>query len=84
MLGAGHAVAQAGNPAVAVVCGTDKRYGTDAAAVIAAARAAGITRVCLAGPATAVADVDPKPDDYLTMKINAVQVLSDLLTRLGA
>ena len=27
---------------------------------------------------------DPKPDDYLTAKIDAVDALSDLLTRLGA
>ncbi|WP_165825095.1 hypothetical protein, partial [Mycolicibacter senuensis] len=55
--------------------------------VIAAARAAGIERVYLAGPAKALAantDTDQKPDDYLTMKIDAVQALSDLLTRLGA
>lgn len=78
------AVAEAGNPAVAVLCGTDKRYADEAAGVVAAARAAGIGLVYLAGPATAVSDTDPQPDEYLTMKINAVQVLSDLLTRLGA
>ncbi|GFG69346.1 methylmalonyl-CoA mutase small subunit [Mycolicibacter senuensis] len=77
----------AGSPPVAVVCGSDTRYGTEAAGVIAAARSAGIDRVYLAGPAKALAanaETDPKPDDYLTMKIDAVQALSDLLTRLGA
>ncbi|MGV0907734.1 methylmalonyl-CoA mutase small subunit [Mycobacterium novum] len=77
----------AGSPTVAVVCGSDARYGAEAAGIIAAARSAGIERVYLAGPAKALAanaDTDPKPDDYLTMKINAVQALSDLLTRLGA
>lgn len=81
------AVAQAGGSGVAVLCGTDGRYGSEAAGVIAAARAAGVDRVYLAGPAKALAggaDDDPKPDDYLTMKINAVQALSDILTRLGA
>ncbi|MCV7384518.1 methylmalonyl-CoA mutase small subunit [Mycolicibacter longobardus] len=81
------AVQQAGSPAVAVLCGSDARYGAEAAAVIGAARAAGIGRVYLAGPEKALAgdsDTDPKPDDYLTMKIDAVQALSDLLTRLGA
>lgn len=81
------AVAEAGSPSAAVLCGSDARYGAEAAGVIAAARAAGMTRVYLAGPAKALAgnaDNDPRPDDYLTMKIDAVQVLSDLLTRLGA
>ena len=32
----------------------------------------------------AVAEADPKPDGYVTAKIDAVSVLSDLLTRLGA
>lgn len=80
------AVAEAGS-GVAVLCGSDARYGAEAAAVIAAARDAGIDRVYLAGPAKALAgnpDTDPKPVDYLTMKIDAVQALSDLLTRLGA
>ncbi|OBF52611.1 methylmalonyl-CoA mutase small subunit [Mycolicibacterium monacense] len=78
------AVSAAGNPSVAVICGTDTRYGTDAAAVVAAAREAGVTRVYLAGPEKALAEADPKPDDYLTAKIDAVAVLSNLLTRLGA
>lgn len=71
-------------PAVAVVCGTDARYGSEAAAVVAAAHEAGIGHVCLAGPQKAVADADPQPDDFLTAKIDAVGALSDLLTRLGA
>ncbi|CAJ1504633.1 methylmalonyl-CoA mutase small subunit [[Mycobacterium] holstebronense] len=81
------AVAEAGSPAAVVLCGSDARYGAEAAAVIGAARTAGVDRVYLAGPAKALAgnsDTDPKPDDYLTMKIDAVQALSDLLTRLGA
>ena len=32
----------------------------------------------------AVADAADKPDEYLTMKIDAVEALSTLLTRLGA
>ncbi|MCX2711915.1 methylmalonyl-CoA mutase small subunit [Mycolicibacterium sp. J2] len=69
---------------VAVVCGTDARYGTEASDVVAAARAAGLTQVYLAGPDKAVAGAENKPDDYLTAKIDAVQALSTLLTRLGA
>ncbi|AKS36605.1 methylmalonyl-CoA mutase [Mycolicibacterium goodii] len=78
------AVAEAGSPTVAVLCGTDTRYGTDASATVAAARAAGVRNVLLAGPEKAVAQADSKPDGYLTAKINAVDVLSNLLTGLGA
>lgn len=71
---------------VVVICGTDARYGADCADVLAAARAAGVTTIYLAGPPAAVADVpaDSRPDGYLTAKIDAVQELSALLTRLGA
>jgi methylmalonyl-CoA mutase len=78
------AVSAAGSPSVAVLCGTDARYGTDAAAAVTAAREAGVTLVYLAGPEKSVAEADPKPDDYLTAKIDAVAALSNLLTRLGA
>jgi methylmalonyl-CoA mutase len=84
--GVGQAVSGAGNPCVALICGTDARYRTEAAGVVEAARAAGLSRVYLAGPEKAVADVDQggRPDDYLTAKIDAVDALSTLLTRLGA
>ncbi|BBY83907.1 methylmalonyl-CoA mutase small subunit [Mycolicibacterium pulveris] len=73
------------NPAtVAVICGTDARYATEASAAVDAARSAGVSLVLLAGPEKAVAEADSKPDGYLTAKIDAVSVLSDLLTRLGA
>ena len=51
-----------------------------------AARGAGLSQIYLAGPQKAVADVDEdgRPDDYLTAKIDAVEALSTLLTRLGA
>lgn len=78
------AVSEAGSPTVAVLCGTDARYGTDASEAVAAARAAGVSQVLLAGPEKAVADADSKPDGYLTAKINAVEALSNLLTGLGA
>ena len=41
---------------VAVICGTDARYGTEASDVVAAAHAAGVAQVYLAGPEKAVAD----------------------------
>jgi methylmalonyl-CoA mutase len=84
--GVAEAVADAGSPTIAVICGTDSRYGTETGAVVEAARNAGISHICLAGPQKAVAETDPKhqPDEYLTMKINAVEALSGLLSRLGA
>ena len=47
-------------------------------------RARGGVALLLAGPEKAVAEADSKPDGYLTAKIDAVDALSDLLTRLGA
>ena len=82
--GVAEAVSGAGFPSVAVICGTDARYGTEASGVVEAARAAGVTRIYLAGPEKAVADAEAKPDDYLTAKIDAVDALSTLLSRLGA
>lgn len=84
--GVAAAVAQADSPAAAVICGTDQRYGTEVAGVVAAARAAGVSQLYLAGPEKAVAEVESqhRPDEYLTAKINAIEALSDLLTRLGA
>jgi methylmalonyl-CoA mutase len=69
---------------VAVICGTDARYATEASAAVDAARTAGVSHVLLAGPEKAVAEADSKPDGFLTAKIDAVEALSDLLTRLGA
>ena len=82
--GVAEAVADAGTPPVAVICGTDGRYGSEASAVIEAAHRAGVSHVCLAGPPKAVTEADHRPDEFLTMKINAVEVLSHLLDRLGA
>ena len=67
-----------------MICGTDTRYATDAAAAVDTARGAGVSYVLLAGPEKAVAEAQSKPDGYLTAKLDAVTALSDLLTRLGA
>src|ERR1700742_1919235 len=82
--GIAKAVTDAGSPAVAVLCGTDTRYDTEAPAVVDAAHNAGVSHVCLAGPQKAVAGADHQPDEFLTAKINAVEALSHLLDRLGA
>jgi methylmalonyl-CoA mutase len=78
------AVTEGEDATVAVVCGTDARYATEASSAVDSARKAGVSHVLLAGPEKAVAEADSKPDGYLTAKIDAVATLSDLLTRLGA
>jgi methylmalonyl-CoA mutase len=83
-VGVADAVAAAGQPAAAVICGTDARYGTDVSDIVEAARAAGVSHVYLAGPEKAAADATSRPDEYLTAKIDAIDALSTLLTRLGA
>ena len=82
--GVAAALTEAGNPVAAVICGTDARYGSDSSDVTEAARAAGVSYVYLAGPEKAVGDAAAKPDEYLTAKIDAIDALSTLLTRLGA
>jgi methylmalonyl-CoA mutase len=81
----GGAVGDSG-AAVAVICGTDARYAAEVGQIVPAARAAGVEQLYLAGPEKAVGDVpaDIRPDGYLTAKIDAVEALSALLTRLGA
>ncbi|UYP20855.1 methylmalonyl-CoA mutase small subunit [Rhodococcus sp. Z13] len=71
---------------VAVLCGTDTRYGEEAATATAALRAAGISTVLLAGPEKVVGDAqgDSRPDGFLNARIDAVAALSDLLNTLGA
>lgn len=82
--GVAAAVAEAGQPTVAVICGTDARYAEEVGAVTEAARAAGISHVYLAGPQKAADGAASQPDEFLTAKIDAVAALSTLLTRLGA
>jgi methylmalonyl-CoA mutase len=82
--GVAEAVSSAEGLGIAVICGTDARYGSEAAGVVEAAHKAGVSHVLLAGPDKAVADAENKPDGFLTAKIDAVEALSDLLTRLGA
>ncbi len=43
---------------IAVLCGTDKRYGEQGAAAVTALREAGIEQVLLAGPEKIFADVE--------------------------
>ncbi|MFZ0835649.1 MAG: methylmalonyl-CoA mutase small subunit [Mycobacterium sp.] len=84
--GIGAAAEAVGGADIAVICGTDTRYGSEVASVVAAANAAGITTVYLAGPKKAVAELNEadQPNGYLTANIDAVQALSNLLSRLGA
>ncbi|WP_026917905.1 methylmalonyl-CoA mutase family protein [Gordonia shandongensis] len=71
----------AGTHRVAVVCGTAARYEQEGPAVLAAARAAGVHRVLMAGSEREwpAADV---PDGALRVGIDAVATLTDLLDEL--
>lgn len=65
---------------IAVLCGTDKRYGEQGAAAVAALREAGVGQVLLAGPEKTFADVEGagRPDTFLTARIDAVAALTTL------
>ncbi|MBJ7338420.1 MAG: methylmalonyl-CoA mutase small subunit [Mycolicibacterium sp.] len=82
--GVARAVSDAGGPVAVVICGTDARYAEEASEVVAAAHAAGVEYVYLAGPEKALGEAASRPDEYLTAKIDAIAALSTLLTRLGA
>ncbi|MGK8486231.1 methylmalonyl-CoA mutase family protein [Nocardia asiatica] len=79
------AATEAGAP-IAVLCGSDARYGSEAGAVVERLRAAGVSTVLLAGAAKAVADLDDaqRPDGFLAARIDAVAALSGLLEKVGA
>ncbi|BDT87058.1 methylmalonyl-CoA mutase family protein [Nocardia cyriacigeorgica] len=79
------AATESGAP-IAVLCGSDARYGTDAGPATDRLRAAGIETVLLAGPDKAVAELDgaQRPDGFLTARIDAVAALSGLLEKVGA
>jgi methylmalonyl-CoA mutase len=76
---------EAGAP-IAVLCGSDTRYGSEAGAAVEQLRAAGVGTVLLAGSAKAVADLDDaqRPDGFLAARIDAVAALSGLLEKVGA
>ncbi|MEU2101019.1 methylmalonyl-CoA mutase family protein [Nocardia sp. NPDC019255] len=79
------AATEAGAP-IAVLCGSDKRYESEAGAAVEQLRAAGVPTVLLAGAAKAVAGLDDaqRPDGFLAARIDAVAALSGLLEKVGA
>ncbi|WP_062989657.1 methylmalonyl-CoA mutase family protein [Nocardia anaemiae] len=83
--GIGAAATESG-AAIAVLCGSDKRYAEQAGPAVEQLRAAGIETVLLAGAEKAVADLSApqRPDGYLAARIDAVAALSDLLEKVGA
>lgn len=80
------AAAKDAGAAVALICGTDKRYGEQGVAAVRTLREAGIGRVLLAGPDKIFADAEgaDRPDGFLTARIDAVAALAELLDTLGA
>ncbi|WP_067477208.1 methylmalonyl-CoA mutase family protein [Nocardia amamiensis] len=83
--GIASAATESGAP-IAVLCGSDARYGAEAGAAVQQLRAAGVPTVLLAGAAKAVADLDDaqRPDGFLAARIDAVAALSGLLEKVGA
>lgn len=77
----GDAVAGANTP-IAVLCGTKARYAEEGPAALAAARAAGLSTVLLAGPNKEWPEGDDRPDGSLRVGIDAVSTLGDLLDQL--
>lgn len=75
------AVAGAKTP-IAVICGTKARYAEDGPAALAAARAAGLSTVLLAGPEKEWPESDDRPDGSLRIGIDAVSTLGGLLDQL--
>lgn len=74
---------ESAQPAVAVLCGSKARYADDGPAALAAARAAGVHTVLMAGAEREWPDADDRPDGSLRVGIDAVSVLRDLLDRLS-
>lgn len=79
------AATEAGAP-IAVLCGSDTRYGSEAGAAVEQLRAAGVPTVLLAGSAKALAELEDaqRPDGFLAARIDAVAALSGLLEKVGA
>ncbi|HCS56961.1 MAG TPA: methylmalonyl-CoA mutase [Gordonia polyisoprenivorans] len=75
------AIADTGTP-IAVLCGAKARYAEDGPAALAAARAAGLAHVLLAGPDKEWPAGDDRPDGSLRVGIDAVATLTDLFDRL--
>ncbi len=64
---------------VAVICGTDKRYATEGSDTVRDLRHSGVGRILVAGPAKAFADAEHRPDGYLTLGMDAIAILTELL-----
>lgn len=64
---------------VAVICGTDKRYAAEGAATVRELRDAGVGRILVAGSERAFADADDRPDGYLTLGMDAIAILTELI-----
>lgn len=79
-------LATAADTPIAVICGTKQRYADDGPAALAAARAAGLGTVLLAGPErewpATESDGQAKPDGSLRVGIDAVATLQDLFDTL--
>jgi methylmalonyl-CoA mutase len=80
------AAARESGASIAILCGTDARYGTDAAGAVEQLRAAGVGTVLLAGPEKVLTGIEEarRPDGFLAARIDAVAALTALLEKVGA
>lgn len=80
------AAAKESGASIAVLCGTDARYGTDAAGAVEQLRNAGVGTVLLAGPEKVLTGIEEarRPDGFLAARIDAVAALTALLEKVGA
>ncbi|WP_082681554.1 methylmalonyl-CoA mutase family protein [Nocardia jinanensis] len=80
------AAAKESGASIAVLCGTDARYGTDAAGAVEQLRGAGVGTVLLAGPEKVLTGIEEarRPDGFLAARIDAVAALTALLEKVGA
>lgn len=78
-------VGRAQSATVAVLCGSDKRYGTEGAEAVAALRDAGAAAVLVAGSAKAFGGPEgpSRADDYLAQGIDVVAAMASVAAQLG-
>lgn len=70
---------------IAVLCGSDKRYSENGADAVTALRDAGADIVYVAGSAKPFADATgrSRPDEFLTMGVDVIEIMSGVASQLG-
>lgn len=70
---------------IAVLCGADKRYAESGANAVATLRDAGADAVYVAGSAKSFADAEGRnrPDEFLSMGVDVIEIMSGIASQLG-